>query len=107
MWRLLGISLQHKVGRNMSEPLVLTDSVIISMANNQEIVAEFPFFKSIIRKPVKKSGCCPTANTLEPSLKIARHTIQQLSKDRLSKLKALAKVDQFVIVNNKGNKVFL
>lgn len=89
----------------MSNRILLDDSRIVQFANNSEIVKEFPIFKSALKPPpVKRSGCCPIANTQTPTFRIIKQAVIAMPKDRVNRLKELAGAKQFVVIINKGSK---
>lgn len=96
----------------MREMLILDDAAINQISNNQEIVKEFPFFRSVVTQQVtagcgdcgKSANITSTISTFS-SVKMAIMSLSKEKKKRLLELLRTRKIRMRLTVDNKVKDV--
>lgn len=93
----------------MRDMLILDDAAIKQIANNQEIVKEFPFFRSVVSQQVKKGcGDCSKSTSITATISTfssVKSAIMSLSKERKKRLLELLRTKKIRMRLTVDNKV--
>lgn len=87
--------------------VVIEDSMILSMSQNQQFLSEFPFLAGIGRATVaKKGGCsaCRGNRDRAQVLNAAKAAIAGMSADKKKKLLRLLNTEKVRIIYNDGRR---
>lgn len=94
----------------MSTPIrkmvVIEDSLLVSMAQNQSFLTEFPFLGGLTKSAAKKGGCgsCGSANREKGQvLNAAKATIAGLGPEKKRRLLQLLNTEKARVIYNDGS----
>ena len=87
--------------------VVIEDSMVLSMSQNQSFLSEFPFLAGLTAAAKKKGGCgsCGSSNRDRgQALNAAKATIAGMSPEKKKRMLQLLNAEKMRVIYNDGTK---